>query len=97
MSQIDLTAEVLTEMAETFKERNATYADNTPKATDVIMALWPSGVPPETVADPIFHLLVLKCVKLARFVNTGLTHLDSIHDDGVYSAMICSMLKRRSK
>lgn len=93
MSKIAQTPVMLRRMAQTFEERNAVYADTTQQAANVLAALWPEGVPPDVLRNPAFHLLVIKCVKLARFVNTGLTHEDSILDDGVYSAMIHSIIQ----
>lgn len=94
MSKIAPTPAILRRMAQTFEERNAVYADTTQRAADLLAALWPDGVPPDVLRNPAFHLVVIKCVKLARFINTGLSHEDSILDDGVYSAMICSMIQQ---
>lgn len=93
MPTISQTPDILRRMAATFEVRNVTYADTTPRATALVAALWPNGVPPEIVRNPAFHLIVQKCIKLARFTNSGLSHEDSILDDGVYSAMICSLLQ----
>ena len=84
--------EVLDGMAATFRQRNAVYGDNYKMVAPLVRALFPHGVPPELVVTDQWHLLELKLVKLSRFAISGLTHVDSIHDDGVYSAMIESII-----
>lgn len=81
-------ADILTEMAATYRERNAVYGDNFRMVGKLMAVLFPNGVPPEVLHSDQFHLFELKLVKLSRFAISGLTHQDSIHDDGVYSAMI---------
>lgn len=82
-------ADILEKMAETFRERNAQYKDNAIMVGEVMAALFPHGV---TITDPndhhVYHLFELLVVKLTRFVKSGLTHTDSIHDAAVYAAMI---------
>jgi hypothetical protein len=58
----------------------------------MMKVLFPDGVPPQVLHSDQFHLFELKLVKLSRFAISNLTHLDSIHDDAVYSAMIESIL-----
>jgi hypothetical protein len=84
--------EILSEMALTFRERNAVYRDNYKQIPQLIKILFPQGVPPELVETDQWHLFELKLVKLSRFAVSNLTHMDSIHDDAVYSAMIESIL-----
>ena len=84
--------DVLSEMAETFAERNEVYRDNYKMIPKLVKVLFPGGVPPELVLTPHWHLFEIKLVKLARFAATGLTHIDSIHDDAIYSAMIEAIL-----
>lgn len=79
---------ILNEMAATFKERNAIYGSNYKMVGKLMAVLFPNGVPPEILHSDQFHLFELKLVKLSRFAISGLKHHDSIHDDGVYSAMI---------
>lgn len=80
--------DVLGEMAATFRERSGTYKDNYKMVPKLCKILFPDGVPPEILFTPQWHLFELKLVKLSRFAISGLQHLDSIHDDAVYSAMI---------
>ena len=89
--------EVLNEMAKTFLARNSIYSDNYKMVPKMVAALFPHGVPSELVVEDHWHLFELKLVKLARFAASGLTHIDSIHDDAVYSAMIESILKNKEK
>lgn len=86
-------ADVMDEMAATFRERNAVYGDNYKMVGPIMNVLFPDGVPPEVLHSHQFHLFELKIVKLSRFAISGLQHLDSIHDDGVYSAMIEAILR----
>ncbi len=87
------TAETLERMAATYRERNAIYSDNYKNVVAVIGALFPGGVPEGLVMTEKWHLFRSALIKLTRFANTGLTHADSIHDLGVYSAMIESAIK----
>lgn len=79
---------ILDEMADTFRQRNAVYGDNYKMVGKLMAVLFPNGVPKEVLHSDQFHLFELKLVKLSRFAISNLTHQDSIHDDGVYSAMI---------
>ena len=85
-------ATILDEMADTFRQRNAVYGANYRMVAPLVRVLFPDGVPPELVVTDQWHLFELKLVKLSRFAISGLTHIDSIHDDAVYSAMIESLL-----
>lgn len=85
-------ADILQEMALTFRERNAVYGDNYKMVAKLVKVLFPDGVPPELVVTDQWHLFELKLVKLSRFAISNLTHVDSVHDDAVYSAMIESIL-----
>lgn len=80
--------DILDEMKKTFSERNSTYHDNYKDVCKILPILFPNGVDVTMLANPAFHFIILKVVKLSRFCQTGLTHLDSIRDDAVYSAMI---------
>jgi len=84
--------EILAAAAKTYKERNAVYGDNYKMVAKLMAVLFPKGVPPELVLKDHFHLFELKLVKLSRFAISNLTHVDSIHDDAVYSAMIESII-----
>lgn len=85
-------ADILEQMAKTFRERNAAYRDNYKMVGKLMAVLFPHGVPKEVLHSDQFHLFELKLVKLSRFAISGLQHGDSIHDDGVYSAMIEAIL-----
>ena len=88
---------LLRQMATTYEERNKVYGDNFRRVGPIMRILFPDGVPPELIGSDHFHLFELKIVKLTRFAISGLTHVDSIHDDGVYSAMIESSLREKQK
>jgi hypothetical protein len=80
--------DIMLEMGATFKERNAIYKDNAELVGQIMALMFPNGVSLTTPADfHMWHLFELKIVKLTRFVKSGLTHEDSIHDDAIYSAM----------
>ncbi len=80
-------ADILSEMAATYRERNAVYGDNFRMVAKLMAVLFPKGVPSELVVQDQFHLFELICVKLSRYAISNLTHIDSIHDAGVYAAM----------
>lgn len=87
-------AEILQNMANTFKERNLIYGDNYKTVGNVMIALFPDGVNLKTKDDfNLWHLLELMIVKLTRFANSELKHKDSIHDAAVYAAMVESLMK----
>jgi len=91
-------ADILGEMAETFRERNKVYGDNFRRVGHVLQALHPQGVTQNTALDhELFHLWSLLIVKASRFAVSGLTHEDSIHDLAVYAAMLESILKERKQ
>lgn len=82
-------------MADTFEERNKVYGSNYKMVAKLVGVLFPEGVPPELLLRDEWHLFELKLVKLSRFAIGRLEHIDSIHDDGVYSAMIEAVLRER--
>lgn len=88
--------DILFQMAETFKERNAVYGDNYKMVAKMMAVLFPNGVPPELVVQDHFHLFELILVKLSRYAISGLTHIDSIHDLAVYAAMCESINHERN-
>lgn len=88
-------AMILDQMADTFRQRNAVYGDNYRMVAKLVKVLFPNGVPSELVVTDQWHLFELKLVKLSRFAISGLTHIDSIHDDAVYAAMIESILHEK--
>jgi hypothetical protein len=85
--------EIFEDMANTFKERNAVYGSNYLMVAALVKVLFPKGVPPELVVTHQWHLFELKLVKLSRFAISNLKHIDSIHDDAVYAAMIEHILR----
>ena len=87
--------QILEQMASTYKERNAIYGDNFRMVGKIMAILFPLGVPGEILHSDQFHLFELKLVKLTRFAISGLRHKDSIHDDGVYSAMIEAIIEEQ--
>ena len=91
-------ADILADMAETFRERNKVYGDNYKRVGDVMVALFPEGVELKTQEDfNTWHLFELMIVKLTRFANSSLTHVDSIHDCAVYAAMVQSLIEKENK
>jgi hypothetical protein len=90
-------ADILADMADTFRERNKVYGSNYKMVAPLVKALFPDGVPPELVVTDQWHLFELKLVKLSRFAISNLTHTDSIHDDAVYSAMIESIIREEKR
>jgi hypothetical protein len=87
-------ARILEEAAETFDGRNSKYRDNAVKVGRVMEALFPDGVNLNNADDfHIFHLFELMIVKLTRFVNSDLTHQDSIRDMIVYGAMVENLVE----
>lgn len=84
--------DVMEEMAATFRERNAEYKDNFKMVGPIMKVLFPEGVPVELLGAHQFHLFELMIVKLSRFAISGMQHQDSIHDAGVYAAMIESIV-----
>ena len=90
-------ADILAEMANTFRERNKVYGDNYKRVGDVMIALFPNGVQLRTAEEfNTWHLFELMIVKLTRFTNSNLKHKDSIHDAAVYAAMVESLLKEEA-
>ena len=81
-------ADILADMANTYRERNTVYGDNYKRVGPIMEILFPDGVPAELLGSDQFHLFELIIVKLSRFAISGLQHQDSIHDASVYGAMI---------
>lgn len=91
-------SEILLDMAETFRERNKIYGDNYKRVGEVMVALFPNGVELKTKEDfNTWHLFELMIVKLTRFANSELTHVDSIHDCAVYAAMVQSLTEKEQQ
>ena len=91
-------AEILEEMARTFRERNEVYGDNYKNVGAVMKSLFPGNVNLNSVDDyNMWHLFELMIVKITRFANSELKHQDSIHDTAVYAAMIEGMITKLEK
>lgn len=90
------TAEILRSMADTFEERNKIYGSNYERVAPIMKILFPDGLTPEILHSDQWHLFELIVVKLTRYAISGLQHKDSIHDAGVYSAMIESILEKQN-
>jgi hypothetical protein len=88
-------ADVLQEMADTYRERNAVYGSNYKMVGPMMRVLFPDGASAELLSSDQFHLFELMLVKLSRFAISGLQHQDSIHDAAVYAAMIDAILKEQ--
>ncbi len=81
---------ILRRMAETFSERSSVYGNNLLMVQPIAEILFPDGVPTFNTKMHLFELLLMK---LTRFGVSGRTHTDSIHDIGVYAAMLESHIK----
>jgi hypothetical protein len=90
-------AAVLRDAAETYEARNAVYGDNFRNVGAVIRAMFPDGLPEGAALRDEWHLFELVIVKLTRFANADLSHVDSIHDASVYCAMVESILKEKAQ
>jgi hypothetical protein len=90
-------ADVLESMAKTFASRNAIHDDAYKKITEMIKILFPNGISQELILSYEWRIFELILVKIARFASSGLTHQDSIHDNGVYSAIMESILISKIK
>ena len=91
-------ADILAEMADTYRERNKVYGDNYKRVGAVMAAMFPNGVDLFTEEDyNVWHLFELIVVKLTQFANSGLTHEDSIHDAAVYAAMVESLIRKEKQ
>lgn len=84
-------ADLLDAMAGTYRERNAIYKDNYKRFGDVMAGLFPEGLNVRTKDEwnriCIFMMIMSKMTRYAANFHLG-GHLDSIHDAGVYSAML---------
>lgn len=97
VAQARTAADILTLGGETFRERNSNYRDNAVQVGQVMQVLFPNGVTLKTQADHHFyHLFELMVVKLTRFANSDLKHIDSIHDLMVYAAMCENVIEPHS-
>ncbi len=83
--------EILKGSAETYLERNSVYKDNYMKVGIIMDTLFPDGITLKTKDDfnswHLFELLIVKITRYAHNFPEG-GHQDSIHDAGVYCAMV---------
>lgn len=82
--------QVLKEMLMTRRSKAAEYSGDTADKAGAIMAIiFPKGVylstPEEFECFSIFNQMIGKFI---RFGATRMSHVDSVHDLGVYSAML---------
>lgn len=96
-AKVRCTEDILEAAAATFRERNAVYGSSSIKVGQVMSILFPNGYTCRTDADhrmmDHFNRVI---AKLVRFVNSDLTHEDSIHDLCVYAAMCETVAKEHS-
>lgn len=91
-------ADILAEMADTHRERNKLYGENWKQVGATMIAMFPAGTHLRTADEfTAWHLFELIVVKLTRFANSNLSHIDSIHDIAVYAAMLESFIKEGEK
>jgi hypothetical protein len=81
-------AGILRSMAATCEERQGMYGEVWRTVPMLVRDLFPEGVPEWLLTDPRWHLFELLLVKVSRFAHSELKHQDSIHDAGVFSALI---------
>jgi hypothetical protein len=74
----------------TYKTRNRVYGNNYKRFGAIMAALYPNGVTIKTEHEwNRFGIILQKISKLSRYVTDPMNgHIDSIHDDGVYSFML---------
>jgi hypothetical protein len=74
----------------TYRTRNRVYGNNYKRFGAIMMALYPKGVTINTEHQwNRFGIIIQKISKLGRYVTNPLDgHIDSIHDDAVYSFML---------
>lgn len=91
--------EILESAAATYRERNLIYKDNFKKVGAILAILHgPHSAHPlssfaeDAETQTLFDLYRMIIGKLTRFAESGLTHVDSIHDACVYCAMVESLL-----
>lgn len=74
----------------TYKTRNRVYGNNYKRFGVIMMSLFPEGVLLNTAHQwNRFGILIQKVSKLSRYVTDPMNgHMDSVHDDGVYSFML---------
>lgn len=86
-------ADILRSMAATCEERQGMYGEVWRTVPLLVRDLFPDGVPAWLLTDPRWHLFELLLVKIARCAHSELRHQDSIHDAGVFSALIENVIQ----
>lgn len=84
-------ADVLSKAAETFRERNKTYADNYIRLGNIMHSLFPQGLTVKTPEDwTRLYFFFLNHVKMSRYATQWQAggHHDSSLDASVYAAML---------
>lgn len=86
---------ILEDMAKTFRERGKVYGDNYIRFGNMLHALFPNGLTINTPEDWVkFGFFFNIMQKASRFTTkNAMTHADSVHDMGVYSAMLEAWLQ----
>ena len=88
--------EILNEAAQTYKQRNAMYGDNYKRAGHMLAALFPDGIPAMSPDEwnqfAVWMMIFAKDIRYAMHIGKG-GHLDSAHDNIVYSAMLEELTK----
>lgn len=83
--EVQEVAAILHGMADTLDSRSADYGYNAGLVARLLAEMFPKGITLKTAADfEMWHLFELTVVKQARFVNSDLTHRDSVHDGSIY-------------
>jgi hypothetical protein len=80
----------LSKALETYRTRNRVYGNNYKRFGAIMQALYPNGVTINNIHQwNRFGIIIQKISKLSRYVTDPLSgHIDSIHDDAVYSFML---------
>lgn len=84
--------DLMQDAIKTYKDRGSQYGHTWEQVGKITQILYPDGVTLVTPEDfSKFHILQWKIGKLVRYVNSG--SADSIHDDGVYSFILESIIR----
>lgn len=89
-------ADVLNEMAATYREKNETYGAGYQGVARVMSVLFPKGIELRDADNfLIWNLFGHIVAKIVRFANSELTHIDSVHDIGAYAAILQRELENK--
>lgn len=92
--------EILSQGAQTFREKNGKYGSNYTKVGKIMAILFPEGIELRTEYDHLlYHEMSWLIGKLTRFCSTEepMTDLDSINDMMVYCAIVEMLLREENK